>query len=101
MARKKPAKPPIRRTVSATAAAKTFGGLIDRVREERAEYMVERGGTPVARIVPIGATSCTLAELADLLERRTDLDPAYLDEVEAGVKAWNRPAVPGDPWTSS
>ena len=89
------------RTVSATAAAKTFGRLIDRVREERAEYLIERGGTPVARIVPLGAGACTLGDLADLLTRRAELDAAYLDEVEAGVKAWNRPAVPGDPWTSS
>ena len=98
MARKRRSVP---RSVSATAAAKTFGRLVDRVREERAEYLIERGGTPVARIVPLNAAACTLGELSDLLTRRVALDPAYLDEVEAGVKASNRPAVPGDPWTSS
>lgn len=88
------------RTITATAASKALGGLIDRVREERAEYVIERAGTPVARLVPVGAVSCTLAELAQLLLRRVDLDPKYLDEVEAGVRAWNRASVPGEPWTS-
>jgi prevent-host-death family protein len=86
--------------VSATTAAKGLGGLIDRVREERAEYVIERGGTPVVRLVPVRATSCTLAALSALLKRKVALDPTYLDEVEAGVRAANEPAVPGDPWTS-
>jgi prevent-host-death family protein len=89
------------RTISATAAAKTFGGLIDRVREERAVYVIERAGTPVARVVPMAGGSCTLAELARLLERRIELAPKYLDAVEAGIRAANKPVVPGDPWTSS
>jgi hypothetical protein len=33
-------------SVSATDAAKNFGRLVNRVREERATYIVERGGTP-------------------------------------------------------
>ena len=97
MAKKRPAK----RTVSATVAAKTFGGLIDRVREERAEYTIERGGTPVAKVVPLAEVSCTLGELAALLKRGKPLDPRYFDEVEKGIRAWNKPAVPADPWTSS
>jgi len=32
------------RTVSASEAAKNFGALVDRVREERAEYIIERAG---------------------------------------------------------
>ena len=88
------------RVVSATVAAKTLGALIDRVRQERAVYVIERGGTAVARVVPMGTAPCTLADLADVLKRRADLEPAYLDEVEAGVQAWNQPSLPGDPWTS-
>ena len=42
-------------TVPATEAAKNFGRLVDRVREERAVVVVERGGIPVARIVPVDA----------------------------------------------
>ena len=36
--------------IAATKAAKTFGRLVNRVREERATYIIERGGTPVHRV---------------------------------------------------
>jgi prevent-host-death family protein len=48
--------------VSATEAAKNFGWLVDRVREEQATYVVERGGTPVARIAPVERPSFTMGD---------------------------------------
>ena len=100
-----PPRPPIApdsrprtRVVSATVAAKTFGRLVDRVREQQSTYVVERSGTPVARIVPIAATSCTVADLVDLLRSRERLDAEYLDEVAGGQVAGNQPAVPDDRW---
>lgn len=92
--------PRARPTISATDAAKTFGRLVDRVREERAVYVIERGGTPVAEIGPVAAASCTMADLVGVLRARAPLDEAYLREVESGVKAWNKPSVPRDQWTS-
>jgi len=89
-----------RRTVSATYAAKSFGRLVDRVRSERARYVVERGGTAVAQIGPVTASLCTVADLVDLLGGRDRLSEAYLREVEAGVASLNQPSVPGDPWES-
>ena len=89
-----------RPTISATDAAKTFGRLVDRVREERAVYVIERGGTPVAEIGPVAAASCTVADLVEVLRTRSPLDKRYLREVEAGVKVWNKPSVPRDRWTS-
>ena len=89
-----------RRTVSATYAAKSFGRLVDRVRTERARYVVERGGTAVAEIAPVSAAMCTVADLVRLLDDRDRLGEAYLRAVEAGVSAFNRPAAPGDPWGS-
>ena len=89
-----------RPTISATDAAKTFGGLVDRVREERAVYVIERGGTPVAQIGPVPTASCTVAEFVALLRTRERLDEGYLREVEAGLKAWNKPSVPRNRWTS-
>jgi prevent-host-death family protein len=86
------------RVVSATVAAKTFGRLVDRVREQQSTCVVERSGTPVARIVPIAATSCTVADLVDVLRSRERLDAEYLDEVAWGQDAWNQPAVPDDRW---
>ncbi len=87
-------------TISATDAAKTFGRLVDRVREERAVYVIERGGTPVAQIGPAPNASCTVADFVALLRARPTLDEGYLREVEAGLKAWNKPSVPRDRWTS-
>ena len=87
-------------TISATDAAKTFGRLVDRVREERAVYVIERGGAPVAQIGPVSTAPCTLADLAKLLRSRGRLDEEYLREVEAGLKVWNKPSVPRDPWKS-
>ena len=89
-----------RPTISATDAAKTFGRLVDRVREERAIYVIERGGTPVAQIGPAPNASCTVVDFVALLRARPTLDEGYLREVEAGLKAWNRPSVPRDRWTS-
>lgn len=89
-----------RQTISATDAAKTFGGLVDRVREERAVYIIERAGTPVARIGPVETSRCTVADLVALLRTGPRLEETYLREVERGVDAWNRPAVPRDRWTS-
>jgi antitoxin (DNA-binding transcriptional repressor) of toxin-antitoxin stability system len=57
------------RAVSATNAAKNFGGIVSRVREARAEYIVERGGVPVARIVPVLARRSTVADLVEVIRR--------------------------------
>ena len=86
--------------ISATAAAKNFGRLVDRVREERAVYIVERGGVPVAQIAPVAGPGCTLRDLADLLRTAGRLDEEYLRTVEAGVRTANKPTVPRDPWKS-
>lgn len=93
MARKRP-------VISATEAAKTFGRLVDRVREERAVYIVERGGVPVAQIAPVAGPRCTLGDLAALLRTVGRLDEKYLQAVEAGVRTANAPLVPRDPWKS-
>lgn len=93
MARKRP-------FVSATEAAKTFGRLVDRVREERATFIIERSGVPVAQIGPVSDRRCTLGDLVDLLRRLGPVDEEYLQEVEAGIAVWNKPVVPRDPWKS-
>jgi antitoxin (DNA-binding transcriptional repressor) of toxin-antitoxin stability system len=93
MARKRP-------FISATEAAKTFGRLVDRVREERAIYIVERGGKPVAQIGPVSEGRCTLADFVELLRTLGPVDEEYLRAVEAGVRRGNKPAVPRNPWKS-
>ena len=51
------------RVVTATDAAKNFGAIVDRVREDRAVYVVERGGTPVAQIGPVQHRTFTRSRL--------------------------------------
>jgi antitoxin (DNA-binding transcriptional repressor) of toxin-antitoxin stability system len=86
--------------VSATEAAKRLGALVDRVRDERAAYTIERGGTAVARLEPVESRRCTLRDLATLLHDISRPDAGYLDEVERAVADFNRPALPGTPWGS-
>jgi prevent-host-death family protein len=84
--------------ISATEAAKNFGRLVDRVREEGATYVIERSGTPVARIGPVDRVSCTLGDFKALLAAAPRLDEAYLGAVEEAVARHNRPRVRRNPW---
>jgi hypothetical protein len=86
------------RKVTASEAAKNFGALADRVRSERAAYVVERGGVPVVRVEPVDVVRCTFRDLADWFSDREPLDGQFLKEVERFIEASNAPAVPGDPW---
>jgi antitoxin (DNA-binding transcriptional repressor) of toxin-antitoxin stability system len=90
-----------RHRVSATEAAKNFGGIVDRVREEAAIYLVERSGTPVAEIRPIAGVPATVGDLiAWLRERAHPLDRSFERAVKEGVKTLNRRERPRDPWGS-
>jgi antitoxin (DNA-binding transcriptional repressor) of toxin-antitoxin stability system len=80
--------------VKASEAAKNFGALVDRVREERAVYIVERAGAPVVQISPVGRAMATVADLVDLLRAPDRLDDTYLREVEQAIAFLNEPAVP-------
>ena len=86
------------RTISASDAAKNFGALVDRVRSDRAEYIVERSGAPVVRVVPVEERRCSTAGFVDLIRSRARADEAYLKAVEAGVKKLNKPSVPENRW---
>jgi prevent-host-death family protein len=85
-------------SISSSDAAKNFGALADRVRTEGVEYVVERSGTPIVRILPAARRGGTLGELAALLRPAPGLDPQFAKAVKSGVAAANRPAVPRDPW---
>jgi hypothetical protein len=87
--------------VAATEAAKTFGGIVRRVREEAATYVVERGGVPVAEIRPVLDRRATVADLVDLLHSRgRPLNGRFGRAVGEGVRRLNRRARPVDPWAS-
>jgi antitoxin (DNA-binding transcriptional repressor) of toxin-antitoxin stability system len=84
--------------IAATEAAKNFGQLVSRVREEGATYVIERGGKPVARIGPAGVTGSTMAALKALVAARPPVDQAYLRAVERAVRKHNAPRVRQNPW---
>ena len=88
------------RVVSATEAAKNFGEVLARVREERAVYIVERRGKPVARITPVEDRVFTLADFVELIRSGAIPSPGaeYARAVEEGIAFFNRPEVPTSPW---
>jgi hypothetical protein len=53
--------------VTATAAAKNFGRLIDTIRETQIACVVERDGYPIVRISPAIADACSVRELVEWL----------------------------------
>ena len=54
--------------IAATEAAKNFGTLVNRVREERAVYVIERGGVPVAQIGPVEPKRGTIGDLKAFIQ---------------------------------
>ena len=86
--------------VTATDAAKNFGALVDSVRESGVEYVVERKGHPIVRVVPVRARGCTVAELASWMRERRALSEDYTKAVADHVKKVNRPQVPVSRWPS-
>ncbi|HJN44087.1 MAG: hypothetical protein CL477_16130 [Acidobacteria bacterium] len=85
------------RVVTATYAAKNFGALVDRVREEGATYVVERGGAPVAEIRP-AQRPFTGRDLLALIESGPRADEEYLRAVEEGIALMNRDEEPVNRW---
>jgi prevent-host-death family protein len=85
--------------IAATDAAKNFGRLVDRVREDGATYVIERHGRAVAQIGPVKPVrSKTLRDLVDAMRTAPKLDEETLRYIEQGIKMLNRPEVPRNPW---
>ena len=84
--------------VSATEAAKNFGRLVDQVREQRATYVIERAGAPVAQIGPVAAASFTMGAFKALIRSLTPTDAAYQRAVERAVARHTRPRLRRNPW---
>lgn len=84
--------------MSATDAAKTFGSLVDRVRETGVTYIVERSGRPVARIGPAGGTAFTIRDLRALVASLPRGEREHADVVDRIAARRNRPHVRRNPW---
>lgn len=69
--------------ISATELARSLSDVLNRVRYRGEEFVVERGGEPVARIGPTGSPrTLTLKEFVDLLRRAPRPDEAFADDLE-------------------
>jgi prevent-host-death family protein len=85
--------------VAATDAAKNFGRLVDRVREEGTTYIVERHGRPIAQIGPVAPVRRkTLRDFANAMRTMPRLDEKTLQYIEQGVASLNRREVPRNRW---
>ena len=82
--------------ISATLAARTFSDVLGRVRYRGETFVVERGGEAVCRIVPAGARTCTVRDLAGVLGAVPHPDAGYLDAVEDAIR--RQPKMPKSPW---
>jgi prevent-host-death family protein len=85
--------------IAATDAAKNFGELVDRVREEGVTYVVERHGRAVAQIGPVETDEPkTLSGLVAYLKTAPTLDEGVLRFIGEGIDTYNKPEVPGNRW---
>lgn len=81
--------------LTATEAARSFSEILDRICDRGDSFVVERGGQPVCRIVPV-SRHCTVADLRRLLESGPRPDAEFLDEVDKLAQA--QPILPAGPW---
>ena len=64
--------------LSATEAVRTFSDLLNRIRYRGEEFVVERGGEAICRMLPAGPLKrVTLGELAALLPELPKPDAAF------------------------
>lgn len=81
--------------ISATDAARSFSDIVNRVRYRGEEFIVEKGGQAVCRIVPLeSAKRGTIADLIRILEQ-FPVDEDFAADVRAGIPG---PSVPESPW---
>ena len=84
-------------TIGATELARNLGDILARVKYRRDSFVVERNGTPIARVVPIESAGreATLGEA--LAAWSETFDPSFAEDL-ARIGAADRP--PGNPWAS-
>jgi antitoxin (DNA-binding transcriptional repressor) of toxin-antitoxin stability system len=87
--------------ISATRTARTLSHVLSRMRDRGETFIIERGGEPVGRLVPVTPPLCTLAKLARLLRGMPRPDPGYLVAVKDITT--RQPSLPRSPrrrsWT--
>ena len=83
--------------ISATELARKLGDILGRVRYRGESFIVERNGTPVARLEPVAGVPVTTVRAALTAWRAAEPDLELADALER-VGSADRP--PEDPWAS-
>src|SRR4030095_13920814 len=84
------------RIISATEAARTFSGLLDRVYYRGETFVIERGGEPVCEMSHVKPLRFTGADFLTLLHSLPKPDPGFWDAVEDATR--QESTVPKSPW---
>jgi antitoxin (DNA-binding transcriptional repressor) of toxin-antitoxin stability system len=77
----------MRTRISATAAARGFSELLNRVHYRGVSFIIERGGKPVGELRPAPPAPFRGADFVRLLESLPHPGGEYLDEVEELVNS--------------
>ena len=84
--------------ISATELARRLGDVLGRIRYRGESFLVERNGTPVARLAPVaGSAPGTVREALTVWRRAAARDPGFGEDL-ARVNAEDTP--PADVWDS-
>ena len=73
--------------ISATEAARRFSDLVNRVHYRGEEFLIERGGVAVCRVVPVRSAPGTLAALVAFLAEVPRRDDGFADDLEDVVRS--------------
>lgn len=89
----------MRERISATAAARSFSDLLNRVRYKGDSFVIVRNGQEVGLLEPVSSPRPkTLNELLDYLAEVGPPDEDFAKDLEA-IRS-SQPAMPEDPWQS-
>ena len=94
--------PCMRGTISVTEAVRNFADFINRVAYRGEQFTLERGGRPVARLVPV-PQSGRLGDLPGLLASVPPLGPDEGESLALDLEAASTGLLPlpgEDPWES-
>ena len=84
--------------ISATELVRTLGDVLARIRYRRESFVVERNGTPIARVVPIesSGTETTLGEALAAWCHAAPPDPTFADDLDRVGATDQPPANPSE-----
>jgi prevent-host-death family protein len=85
------------RKITATAASRGFAELLDAVEQNGDEYVIERRGKPVARIVSTGPRRVTWGEAIERLRDGPQPDPDFAEDLRK-IREAQGELPTDDPW---